>query len=221
MLPETSSSHSQADLARGGPQRLGFLISGSATHVLAVQEAISSGRLQNCEIAIVVCNIPGAQGAEATRAAGIQTVTLEGRGREQRDHEDAIDALFRRMRVDIVCLAGYLRVLSMAFLHRWAGRVLSVHPSLLPAFPRLHPAAAALEYGATVTGCTVFFLDETIDGGTIIDQRAVRVLDDDTEATLTDRIREQEHEAIIEALNRIAANDFHIEGRRFLHGPKD
>ena len=195
--------------------RLGFLISGSASHVLAVAAAIRAGRLAGCEIAIVLCNIPGAKGAEETRAAGLQTVTLEGRGREQRDHEDAIDALFRRMRVDYVCLAGYLRVLSTGFLRRWPGRVLSVHPSLLPAFPRLHAQAAALDYGARVTGCTVFFLDESIDGGTIVEQRALRIEDDDTEATLSDRLRGEEHEAFIDSLAAVTSGEYEISGRRF------
>lgn len=198
------------------PCRLGFLISGNASHALAVAEAIHSGRLKNCFIAIVLCNIPGSAGAEAARAAGLQTVTMEGRGREQRDHEDAIDALFRRMRVDIVCAAGYLRVLSSSFLRRWPGSVIGVHSSLLPAFPRAQPVEAALDYGARVTGCTVFFLDESLDGGTIIEQRATEVRDEDTVETLTERLRAQEHEAYIESLARITSGEFHIVGRRYV-----
>ena len=202
--------------APGKPTRLGFLISDSASHVLAIAEAIRSGALPHCEIAIVVCNIPGAEGAEQTRATGLQTVTLEGRGREQRDHEDAIDALFRRLRVDVICLAGYLRVLSATFLRGWPGRVLSVHPSLLPAFPRLHATAAALDFGARITGCTIFFLDESIDGGTLIEQRALRIADDDTEATLTARLLEEEHRAYIDSLRMVLSGDYEIVGRRYL-----
>jgi phosphoribosylglycinamide formyltransferase-1 len=196
--------------------RLGFLISGSASHVLAVAEAITLGRLSGCEIAIVVCNIPGAPGAEETRAAGLTTVTMEGRGREQRDHEDAIDALLRRMRVDVICMAGYLRILSAAFLRRWPARVLSVHPSLLPAFPRVNAAAAAFEFGARVTGCTVFFVDDSIDGGVILDQRAVSILDSDTEATLSERVLLEEHEAYIDSLARILAGTHTVQGRRYI-----
>jgi phosphoribosylglycinamide formyltransferase-1 len=196
--------------------RLAFLISGSASHVLAIAEAIANGRLPGCEIAIVVCNIPGAPGADAARAAGLTTVTMEGRGREQHDHEEAIDALFRRMRVDLICMAGYLRVLSTAFLRRWPGRVLSVHPSLLPAFPRAHAPAAALDFGVRVTGCTVFFVDESVDGGLILEQHAVSVLEDDTEATLTERIQHQEHEAYICALARVIAGTHKAIGRRYL-----
>lgn len=199
------------------PRRLGFLISNTAAHVLAVAEAIASGRLQNCMIAIVLCNIPGSPGAEAARAAGLQTVTMEGRGREQRDHEEAIDALFRRLRVDIVCAAGYLRVLSATFLRRWQGSVLSVHPSLLPAFPRLQPVEAALEFGARITGCTVFFLEENQDGGPVIEQRALRVFDGDTPDSLAERLRTEEQEAYIDALMKITAGQHHISGRHYVH----
>lgn len=202
--------------AAGKILRLGFLISGSASHVLAIADAIRTGALPHCEIAIVVCNIPGAMGVEQARGAGLQTVTLEGRGREQRDHEDAIDALLRRMRVDVVCLAGYLRVLSANFLRRWQNRVLSVHSSLLPSFPRQQAPAAALEFGARITGCTVFFLDESIDGGTIIEQRALRIEDDDTESSLTDRLHEQEHIAYIDSLRMVLSGDYEIAGRRFV-----
>ena len=198
------------------PVRLGFLISGGASHVLAIAEAIRSGELPDCEIAIVVCNVPGAMGAEQTRAAGLQTVTLEGRGREQRDHEDAIDALFRRMRVDVICLAGYLRVLSASFLRRWPARVLSVHSSLLPAFPRMQAAGAALEFGARITGCTVFFLDESIDGGAIVEQRALRIEDEDTEISLSERLREEEHQAYIDSLRMVLSGEYAIAGRRFI-----
>ena len=209
--PRPLSSH---DFPADRTARLGFLISGGASHVLAIAEAIRTGELPDCEIAIVVCNIPGALGAEQSRAAGLQTVTMEGRGREQRDHEDAIDALFRRFRVDVVCLAGYLRVLSADFLRRWPGRVLSVHSSLLPAFPRLHAPAAALDFGARVTGCTVFFLDESVDGGTVIEQRALRIEDGDTEESLTERLRLEEHEAYIDALALVLSGEYEISGRR-------
>ena len=196
--------------------RLGFLISGSASHVLAVAEAIRSGELPGCEIAIVVCNIPGAKGAEDTRAAGLQTVTMEGRGREQRDHEDAIDALLRRMRVDVVCLAGYLRVLSTAFVRRWPGKVLNVHSSLLPAFPRVHAVSAALEFGARVTGCTVFLLDESVEGGTVVEQRAVHVEDEDTEPTLAARLLLEEHAAYVESIRKVLSGEYGVVGRRYL-----
>ncbi len=200
-------------------QRLAFLISGSAEHVLAVAHAIEQDILPFCEIAIIVCNIPGAEGAEATRAAGLQTVTMEGRGREQRDHEDAIDALLRRMRVDVVCLSGYLRVLSASFLRRWRGRVLNVHSSLLPAFPSQHPVAAALEFGARVTGCTVHYVDESVDGGVILEQRAVQVYDEDTESTLGARLAAEECVAYVDALARVLSGSCNVEGRRLVKQP--
>ncbi len=197
------------------PVRLAFLISSGASHVLAVAEAVRQGRLPHCEVAIILCNIPGAHGAEATRAAGLQTVTMEGRGREQRDHEEAIDALLRRMRVDLICLAGYLRTLSGAFLRKWPDRVLSIHSSLLPAFPRSQPVAQALEYGAQVTGCTVSLMTDALDGGVILAQRAVPIEDDDTVQSVTERLLVEEHEAYINAIGNMLSGEYEIVGRKF------
>ncbi|MDE1163248.1 MAG: formyltransferase family protein [Acidobacteriaceae bacterium] len=202
------------------PTRLAFLISGSASHVLAVRDAIRDGVLRHCEIAIVVCNIPGAKGAEDTRAAGLQTVTMEGRGREQRDHEDAIDALLRRLRVDIVCMAGYLRTLSSGFLRQWEGRVLGVHASLLPAFARSHPVEQALEYGVHITGCTVFLLNDSLDGGAIVAQRVVEIDDDDTTASLSAKLLLEEHRTYITALERYLSGQYEFSGRRFRRTPQ-
>ena len=220
MLNESNGTPAPAtttNTQRRPKKRIGFLISGGSSHAIAIAQAIHAGRIADCEVAIVICNIPGAEGAEAARAAGIQTVTMEGRGREQRDHEDAIDALLRKMRVDMVCLAGYLRVLSAAFLRRWQGRVLAVHSSLLPAFPRAGAIAQALEYGARITGCTLYMVDESVDGGVILEQRAVEVLDDDTVDTLTARLLEAEHEAYITAVERVLSDEWEAAGRRYIH----
>ena len=199
--------------------RLGFLISDGAASCLAVQEAIDRGDLPGCCVAIVISNITGAPGAEAARAAGLRTVTLEGRGREQREHEDALDALLRRMGVDLVCLSGYLRVLSRDFLRRWPGRVLTLHRSLLPAFPGSRPERQALDYGVQVTGCTVSLLDESIDalgGGPVLVQRSIPVANDDTEHSLQQRLAPEEDDAYVEAVRRIASGEYEFAGRRYL-----
>ena len=199
--------------------RLGFLISDGAATCLAVQEAIDRGDLPGCCIAIVICNITGAPGAEAARAAGLRTVTLEGRGREQRDHEDALDALLRRMGVDLVCLSGYLRVLSRDFLRRWPGGVLTLHQSLLPAFPGSRPERQALDYGVQITGCTVSLLDDSTDAlgsGPVLVQRAIRITDDETEFSLRQRLAPEEDDAYVEAIRRVASGEYELRGRRYL-----
>ena len=195
--------------------RLGILISGRGTNCQAIAHAIREGRLTGCEIAVVVCNIPGAPGIEAVRRLGIPVVTLEGRGREQRDHEEAISALLRKFRVDLVCMAGYRRVLSAWFVREWKGRILNIHPSLLPAFPGRDALQQALEYGSRYTGCTVSFVDEQVDGGVIVLQRIVEIYDDDTEASLFERELAEEHIAYSEAIQRVLSGDFEIRGRRY------
>ena len=199
--------------------RLGFLISDGAATCLAVQEAIDRGDLPGCCIAIVICNITGAPGAEAARAAGLRTVTLEGRGHEQREHEEALDALLRRMGVELVCLSGYLRVLSRDFLRRWPGGVLTLHQSLLPAFPGSRPERQALDYGVQITGCTVALIDDSVDamgGGAVVVQRAVQIAEDETEFSLRQRLAPEEDDAYVEAIRRVASEEYEFVGRRYL-----
>ena len=203
-----------------GPARLAFLISGRGLNCQAVAEAIQTGELAGCEIAIVICNVTGAQGVVEARALGLQAVTIEGRGRDQRDHEDAIHALLRKMRVDLVCIDGYLRVLTTEFLRRWRGRIVNMHPSLLPAFAGSHAAAKALEYGAQITGCTAYLVDESADGSVVLLQRAVEVLDSDDEASLDARLREEERTAYPEALRRVLSGEFEAMGRRYARKTK-
>ena len=201
------------------PCRLGFLISDAAGPCLAVQKAVLAGNLPGCTVALVICNVTGAPGVEAARAAGLRAVTLEGRGHDQREHEEAIDALLRRMGVDLVCLSGYLRVLSRSFLRRWPGMILTGHASLLPAFPGARPERQALEYGAQVTGYTVSILDESADimgGGPVLTQRSVCVLPDDTETTLTERIAPEADIAYVDAIRRFASGRYELEGRRYV-----
>ena len=183
---------------------------------MAIVRAVRDGRLQNCEIAVVVSNIPGAPGIEAARAFGVPVITLEGRGREQKEHEAAINALLHKFRVDLICLAGYMRILSASFVREWDGRMLNIHPSLLPNFPGLHAQRQAIEYGSTVTGCTVHFVDESVDGGVIILQRTCEILPTDTTDTLSDRLLTEEHKAYVEALQRVLSGNYEIHGRRYL-----
>jgi phosphoribosylglycinamide formyltransferase-1 len=211
LTPEPS-----ADPEAPRPIRLGILISGRGSNCLAIARAVAAGHLSGCEIGLVVSNIPGAQGIEAARSLGIPVVTLEGRGREQRDHEEAISALLRKFRIDLICLAGYRRVLSAGFVRQWKGRVVNLHASLLPAFPGHGAARQALDYGAQVTGCTVYFVDEQVDGGVIILQRIIDIQETDTEQSLAEALLPLQHIAYTEAIRRIVSNDFEIRGRRYV-----
>jgi phosphoribosylglycinamide formyltransferase-1 len=141
---------------------------------------------------------------------------LESKGRARREHEEAVTALLEKFRVDLVCLAGYMRVLSAEFVQRWQGRLLNIHPSLLPAFAGLHAQRQALEYGAQIAGCTVHFVDEAVDGGVIVLQRTCAVLPDDTEETLAARILEEEHVAYAEAIGRVISGTYEVAGRRYV-----
>jgi phosphoribosylglycinamide formyltransferase-1 len=183
---------------------------------MAIVRAVRDGRLPNCEIAVVISNVVGAPGIEAARAFNIPVVTLEGRGRKQAEHEEAVGALLQKFRVHLICLAGYMRVLSAKFVREWAGKMLNIHPSLLPAFPGLHAQRQALDYGAQIAGCSVHFVDESVDGGILIVQRAIDVLPNDTEATLSDRLLVEEHLAYVEAIRRVIGGEYEISGRRYL-----
>jgi len=196
--------------------RIGILISGRGSNAMAILRAVEEGRLPGCEIAVVISNIAGAAGIEAARAAGVPAVALESKGRPRAEHERAVTALLEKFRVDLVCLAGYMRLLSPEFTQRWSGRMLNIHPSLLPAFPGLHAQRQALEYGAQVTGCSVHFVDEVMDGGVLILQRTCAILPDDTEDTLSARVLHEEHIAYVEAIARVVSGEYEVVGRRYL-----
>lgn len=198
------------------PTRIGILISGRGSNCMAILHAVQEGRLAGCEIAVVISNVAGAGGIEAARAAGVPVVTMESKGRPRAEHEQAVTALLEKFRVDLVCLAGYMRLLSPEFTQHWGGRMLNIHPSLLPAFPGLHAQRQALEYGATVTGCTVHFVNEVMDGGVIVLQRVCAILPEDTEETLSARLLQEEHRAYIEAIARVVSGTYEAAGRRYL-----
>jgi phosphoribosylglycinamide formyltransferase-1 len=199
-----------------GTQRLGILLSGRGSNFLAIAEAIAQGRLEHAEIAVVISNRGDAPGIAAAQSAGFATQAIEARGRKRAEHDAEIIAGLQAHQVDLVCLAGYMRLLSAQFVRAFPQRILNIHPSLLPAFPGLDAQRQALEYGVAVSGCTVHFVDEELDHGVIVLQKAVPVLPEDDERALAARILAQEHVAYTEAIARVLSGKYHIAGRRYL-----
>ena len=171
--------------------------------MLALHDAIRAGKISNAEIVIVISDKADAPGLALASERGIETRAVERKGRKRADQEEEIIGILRERRVDLICLAGYMRLLSPCFIEAFRGRILNIHPSLLPSFPGLDAQRQALEHGVKFTGCTVHFVDETLDGGPIIAQRVVPVLADDTVETLSARILEQEHELYAEAVRSV------------------
>jgi phosphoribosylglycinamide formyltransferase 1 len=195
---------------------LGILISGRGSNMEAILDAIDDGRLA-ARAGIVVSNVETAGGLERARARGIETAVLDHKGRTREQHDERVLAELERRGVEIVCLAGYMRLLSPLFVRTYRNRVLNIHPSLLPAFPGLHAQRQAVEYGAKVSGCTVHVVDEELDHGPIVLQRTVPVEPDDTEETLSARILVEEHRAYPEAVHLMASGLVRVEGRRVVH----
>ena len=186
-------------------KRIAILISGRGSNMVALADAVRDGTIPNAEIAVVISDQREAKGLEIARERGLKTVVVERRGRKREEHDREIVSVLREERVDLVCLAGYMRVLSPFFVDSFADRILNIHPSLLPLFPGLDAQRQALEHGAKFSGCTVHFVDNTLDGGPIIAQRTVPVLEDDTVETLSARILEQEHILYPEAVASVVA----------------
>jgi phosphoribosylglycinamide formyltransferase 1 len=196
--------------------RLGILLSGRGSNFLAIADSIAAGRLANTEIAVVISNRAEAPGIEAARQRGLTARVVEAEGRKRAEHDAAILATLREYDVDLVCLAGYMRLLSAEFVQAFPQRILNIHPSLLPAFPGLDAQEQAVEYGVKVSGCTVHFVDEQLDHGVIILQRSVQVVEDDDARSLSARILQQEHAAYSEAIGRVLSGEYEIVGRRYL-----
>lgn len=194
--------------------RLAILISGRGSNMLSLARAVAEGRVPNTEIAVVLSDHADAVGLQRARELNLRTEVVERNGDKREDHERRVVEILNRYQVNLVCLAGYMRVLSAAFLEAFRDRILNIHPSLLPAFPGLNAQLQAIEHGVKWTGCTVHFVDETLDGGPIIAQRAVRVYDNDSEETLSARILAEEHELYPEAVAAIASGNYEIVGRR-------
>jgi len=184
--------------------------------MVALADAVRDGRIRDAEIAIVISDQPTASGIEKAVTRRLQTRVVERRARSREEHERQLIDTLRYHEVGLVCLAGYMRLLSPCFIGAYPNRILNIHPSLLPAFPGLDAQRQALEHGVKWTGCTVHFVDDTLDGGPIVAQRIVPVRDDDTSETLSARILEQEHQLYVEAVDLVVGGNYEITGRRVM-----
>ncbi len=193
---------------------LGILLSGRGSNFVAIADNIDAGRIAEARIAIVISNKPDAPGIATARQRGLNAMVVPSKGKSREEHDREIVFALKQHNVDLVCLAGYMRLLSPWFVKQFPRRIINIHPSLLPAFPGLEAQEQAFAYGVKVTGCTVHFVDEELDHGPIIVQKTVLVRDTDDEHTLAARILEQEHVAYTEAINLILKGDFEISGRR-------
>jgi len=202
-------------------KRLGILLSGRGSNFLAIAEAIRMHRLPGAEIAVALSNREDAAGLAVARERSIPVFAIPSIGRQRAEHDAEMIARLHQQRVDLVCLAGYMRILSPEFVRAFPNRILNIHPSLLPAFPGLDAQAQALEFGAKVAGCTVHLVDEAVDHGVIVLQRPVQVHDEDTAETLAARILEQEHIAYPEAIAKVLSGEFHVVGRRYVRRIKE
>ena len=185
------------------PARLGILISGRGSNMVALADSVEDGRIPKAEIAVVVSDQANAAGLVKARKRGIETLVIERRGRRPEEHDREIVEALRARNIDLICLAGYMRILSRGFIDAYRGCILNIHPSLLPSFPGLDAQKQALEHGVKLTGCTVHFVDETLDGGPIISQRVVPVHEEDTAETLSARILIEEHKLYAEAVDKV------------------
>jgi phosphoribosylglycinamide formyltransferase-1 len=197
-------------------QRLGILLSGRGSNFLAIAKSINEQRLPGAEIAVVLSNVEDAPGLAAARELNLPAFAIPAAGRRRAEHDAEMIARLHQHKVDLVCLAGYMRIISPPFVAAFPNRIVNVHPSLLPAFPGLDAQRQALEFGAKVAGCTVHFVDEAVDHGVIILQKTVPVLDGDTVETLSERILTQEHLAYGEAIARVLSGDYEVRGRQYL-----
>jgi phosphoribosylglycinamide formyltransferase-1 len=197
-------------------KRIGILISGRGSNMLALADAVRDGRIANAEITIVISDQSSAVGLGHAAERGLDALAIERRGRTRAEHESEIIAVLREREVELVCLAGFMRLLSPQFIEIFRGSILNIHPSLLPCFPGLDAQRQALEHGVRWTGCTVHFVDETLDGGPIILQQPVPVHEGDTVETLSARILKEEHRIYAEAVARVGGGDYEIVGRRVI-----
>jgi phosphoribosylglycinamide formyltransferase 1 len=197
-------------------KRLGILLSGRGSNFLAIADQVHAGILKElAEIAIVISNVEDAYGLERARALELPTALFVSRGRKRAEHDADVAACLREHEVDLVILAGYMRLLSPEFIAAFPNRILNIHPSLLPAFTGLDAQTQAFDYGCKVAGCTVHFVDEQLDHGVIVLQRSISVLDTDDAHSLAERILAEEHIAYSEAIARVLSGEYRIEGRRF------
>jgi phosphoribosylglycinamide formyltransferase-1 len=198
-------------------KRLGILLSGRGSNFLAIATAIREQRLPGAEIAVVLSNKPDAPGLVSAQELGLPNFAVPSKGLTRVEHDAEMIARLHQHQVDLVCLAGYMRIISPTFVAAFPNQILNVHPSLLPAFPGLDAQGQALEYGAKVAGCTVHFVDEAVDHGVIVLQKVVAIEDGDTADTLSARILEQEHAAYPAAIAKVLSGHYSVQGRCYLH----
>jgi phosphoribosylglycinamide formyltransferase-1 len=197
-------------------KNIGILLSGRGSNFEAIAENVAAGKIANARIAIVFSNRPDAGGLTIARRLGIETAIIPSKNKAREEHDREVVGVLQEHKVDLVCLAGYMRLLSPWFVKQFPQGILNIHPSLLPAFPGLEAQQQAFAYGVKIAGCTVHFVDEELDHGPIIVQKAVPVRDGDDEHTLAARILEQEHIAYAEAINAVLGGKFTVVGRRFV-----
>jgi len=193
---------------------LGILLSGRGSNFIAIADSVDAGRIPDTRIAVVISNKVDAPGIATARARGLTALVIPSKGKTREEHDREVVAALKQHGVDLVCLAGYMRLLSPWFVQQFPHRILNIHPSLLPSFPGLEAQEQAFAYGVKVSGCTVHFVDEELDHGAIIVQKTVPVLDTDDEHTLAARILEQEHLAYTEAVKIVLGGKFSVVGRR-------
>jgi phosphoribosylglycinamide formyltransferase-1 len=198
------------------PTRLGILLSGRGSNFLAIAESIRGGKLPGVEIAIVISNVAEAPGIAAAAQLCLPYAVLVSEGRKRAEHDAGVAAMLKTHGVDLVCLAGYMRLLSPEFVAAFPHRILNIHPSLLPAFPGLDAQQQAFDYGVKVTGCTVHFVDDELDHGAIVLQRAIPVLETDDARSLAARVLAEEHIAYTEAIARVVSGEYEMRGRRYV-----
>ncbi|MFQ5662876.1 MAG: phosphoribosylglycinamide formyltransferase [Terriglobia bacterium] len=197
-------------------KRIAVLLSGRGSNFEAIADSVAAGRIPQAEIALVVSNRENAPGLEKARRRGLEAVVIPSKGRQREEYDRAVVAGLKEKKIDLVCLAGFMRLLSPYFVNAFRYRILNIHPALLPSFPGLEGQKQALEWGVKYSGCTVHFVDENLDAGPIVVQAVVPVYDDDTEETLSARILREEHRIYTEAINLVLSGNFRIEGRRVI-----
>jgi phosphoribosylglycinamide formyltransferase 1 len=196
--------------------RIGVLLSGRGSNFVALANSVDAARIPNAEIALVLSNREGAPAIDLAKARGLPTRVISSKGLEREAYDRQVVAVLQENKVDLICLAGYMRLLSPYFVSAFPHRILNIHPSLLPSFPGLESQRQALEYGVKFAGCTVHFVDENLDAGPIVLQAVVEVKDDDSDATLSERILKEEHRIYSEAVKIVLEGKFKIAGRRVL-----
>ena len=196
--------------------KIGILISGRGSNMSAIVEAVQNGQIPNSEVVVVISDKTGAEGLAKAEKRGVKTLTIKRGNRLREEHDAEIITELKKRNVELVCLAGYMRLLSKDFVRAFPNRIVNIHPSLLPAFKGLDAQRQAIDYGVKVSGCTVHFVDEALDHGAIILQKTVEIADEDTAETLSAKILREEHALYVEAIKRIVEGKINLEGRKVL-----